>query len=122
MNATTQPQQTQGFPAKAAHFMSTFGHWLAPLPILAHVLLAKVHELTPELSGSLQILTLTMGAGWVAGILHSAIVNKALVALQATQSGANNVSQIATALSQAISGARSQIDSQTQTTTKGSGT
>lgn len=99
---------------KITHFMGTFGHWLVLAMVALHAILNKTQAMTPELTTSIQMAIAGLSLGNFGGILHSAIVQKALAAPAAVQraadavaAGAQQVSTVAGAVAGAVQGAKS---------------
>lgn len=78
-----------------AHKLAGIGHWLVMgMAALAYGL-HKIQPLTPDMMNTIQMAMLMVGGTTITAILHNAWIQKALIAANAIQKGAQTVADAA---------------------------
>jgi hypothetical protein len=102
--STTRIQQ-------AEHALARYGHWLVLALLGAVAAIQKIQPgaLNADVQNDVQMAMLVLGGTTVAAIVHSAVVQKALLALQGLSKTAGDVQAAANALTGAAQAAQAQV-------------
>lgn len=94
--------------------LSKLEHLIVAMPTLLAMALDKTGNLSQHTTEVIDVLQLVFGAGYVARVMHSAIITKAIQGLQSAPDAVNKVSSIAAQVA-GLSKAMGDLASQMQT-------
>lgn len=84
-----------------SHPFARVGHLFVLGLLGLHMALSHFHAIAPEVSGSLQIAIAALGGSYGAAIIHSALVQRALIMVGKVPQVAGQVAQVAQDVAQA---------------------